>query len=203
MIAYLTGRVLNKAADSVIIETHGIGYEVIVPLSTFYSLPEKEENVSLHIYTHVREDALNLFGFSTKLEKDLFQMLISVSGIGPKLSISILSGIGPRELLRAISREDAHRLQAIPGVGKKTASRLALELKDRADRMLENESLVVPAGGVKGPENIIDDALSALLNLGYPARQAEKVVKEAQARFGCQDLADLIRQALKALAEKK
>ena len=130
MIAHLTGQVFSKTTQSVLIDTGGIGYEVFVPLSTFYTLPEKNEKASLHIYTHVREDALLLFGFHSKLEKKLFLMLISVSGIGPKLAVNILSGIGPEELLGAIARGDTVRLRAIPGIGKKTAERIALELKE-------------------------------------------------------------------------
>jgi Holliday junction DNA helicase RuvA len=125
MIAHLSGQLFKKSTQSVIIEAGGIGYEVFVPLSTFYALPETGERVNLNIFTHVREDALILFGFSTRLEKELFLMLISVSGIGPKLSVNILSGIGPQDLLKAMARGDAVRLQAIPGVGKKTHRFLA------------------------------------------------------------------------------
>ena len=115
MIAHINGALFSKTTQSVIIEAAGIGYEVFVPLSTFYTLPEKDERVSLHIYTHVREDALHLYGFQTRLEKNLFMLLISISGIGPKLAANILSGIGPQDLLEAIVRGDAIQLQAIPG----------------------------------------------------------------------------------------
>ncbi|MBW2142880.1 MAG: Holliday junction branch migration protein RuvA, partial [Deltaproteobacteria bacterium] len=144
MIAHLKGSVFRKTTESVIIDANGIGYEVFVPLSTFYNLPDEAGSVSLHIYTHVREDILALFGFHTKLEKNIFLMLIFVSGIGPKLALNILSGMGPQELLEAIARGDSLRLQAIPGVGKKTAERIALELKDRALKVLGQEKVPTP-----------------------------------------------------------
>ena len=126
MIVHLKGHLQRKTPHAVVVDNAGIGYEVIVPLSTFYALPEEAEKVSLHIYTHVREDAFVLFGFHRPLEKEIFMMLISVSGIGPKLAINILSGIGPEELLDAMAVGDAARMQSIPGVGKKTAERIAL-----------------------------------------------------------------------------
>jgi len=200
MIAYLTGQLFRKTTQSVIIEAGGIGYEIFVPLSTFYTLPEKDETVNLHIYTHVREDALLLFGFQTKLEKDLFLMLISVSGIGPKLSVNILSGIGPQELLGAIASGDAVRLRAIPGVGKKTAERIALELKERACRLLDMEE-VAPAPALEAEEKgLFDDALSALLNLGYSKKSAKAAVEKARPVDKEMTLEGLIREALKILS---
>lgn len=200
MIAHLTGPLLKKTTQSVIIEAGGIGYEVFVPLSTFYTLPEKDEQVSLNIYTHVREDALLLFGFQTRLEKDLFLMLISVSGIGPRLSVNILSGIGPQELLEAIASGDAIRLQAIPGVGKKTAERIALELKDRAYQLVDKEKispLLAPEGEEKG---LVDDALSALLNLGYAPKAAKAAIEKTRSQAREMTLEEIIREALKILA---
>ena len=200
MIAYLTGQLFRKTTQSVIIEAGGIGYEVFVPLSTFYTLPEKEEKVSLHIYNHVREDALLLFGFHTKLEKDLFLMLISVSGIGPKLSINILSGIGPQGLLGAIANGDTVRLRAIPGVGKKTAERIALELKDHACKLLDKEAVALPPA-IEGEEKgLMDDALSALLNLGYSPKAAKVAIEKARPLIKKMNLEGLIRKALKVLA---
>jgi Holliday junction DNA helicase RuvA len=200
MIAHLSGPVFRKTTQSVVIEAGGIGYEVFVPLSTFYTLPEKDEKVSLHIYTHVREDALLLFGFQTKLEKELFLMLISVSGIGPKLSINILSGIGPQELLEAIARGDAVRLRAIPGVGKKTAERIALELKERACQLVDQEEMT-PLPLLEGEEKgLVDDALSALLNLGYSPKAAKLGIEKARAFIKDMTLEGLIREALKLLA---
>ena len=200
MIAYLTGQLFRKTTQSVIIEAGGIGYEIFVPLSTFYTLPEKDETVNLHIYTHVREDALLLFGFQTKLEKDLFLMLISVSGIGPKLSVNILSGIGPHELLGAIAGSDTVRLRGIPGVGKKTAERIALELKERACRLLDMEE-VAPAPALEAEEKgLFDDALSALLNLGYSKKSAKAAVEKARPLDKEMTLEALIREALKILS---
>ena len=199
MIAYLTGTLFTKTPRSVIVENNGIGYEVIVPLSTFYALPEQDESVSLHIHTHVREDALTLFGFQSPLEKDIFLMLISVSGIGPKLAINILSGIGPDELLGAMALGDAVRLQTIPGVGRKTAERIALELCDRASAVSSDLSIASPPAITDDHKRILDDALSALLNLGYPAKSAKKAVDRATLNMNEVNLEGLIKEALKLL----
>ncbi len=199
MIAHLKGHLFRKSTDSLIVDAGGIGYEVIVPLSTFYALPEEEEGVSLHIYTHVREDALLLFGFNTNLEKHLFLMLIAVSGIGPKLAVNILSGIGPEELLEAMARGDAPRLQSIPGVGKKTAERIVLELKDRALKSLgDKEMSPVPVARDKD-RALRDDALSALTNLGYQSKAAKRVLEKACLSEDSMTLEALIKKALKAL----
>lgn len=200
MIAYLKGRLQNKAPGTLIIENSGIGYEVLVPLSTFYALPEEEEQVSLHIYTHIREDAFILFGFKTVLEKDIFCLLISVSGIGPKLAVNILSGIGPDMLLEAISESDIGRLQSIPGLGKKTAERIALELKDKA-RKIDTE-VKLPAARISpiADKTLMDDALSALTNLGYTAKAAEGAVDKAASSRDDISLESLIKEALRLLA---
>ena len=200
MIAHINGILLKKTTQSLIIDNDGIGYEIIAPLSTFYSLPEENNRVSLHIHTHVREDAFILFGFKTLLEKEIFRMLISVSGIGPKLAINVLSGIGPDELLEAMARGDALRLQSIPGVGKKTAERIALELRDKAIEV--RPDLDVTHGQVKTSEDkkIVDDALSALLNLGYPARSAKSAVQKALSVIKDVNLEGLIKEALRLLA---
>jgi len=200
MIAHLTGILLAKSPQSIIIDVGGVGYEVIAPLSTFYALPEPNEKVGLSIYTHVRDDALTLFGFQSRLEKSLFLMLISVSGIGPKLAVNILSGIGPPDLLEAIARGDALRLQAIPGVGKKTAERIALELKDRAARAIGDRDIPqVPAPQAED-RRIMEDALSALINLGYGAKSAKMAVDKARSRLGEMTLEELIREALRTLS---
>lgn len=200
MIAYLEGVVFQKDTQSVIINVGGVGYEVFVPLSTFYTLPEIEERVGLHIYTHVRDDILLLFGFQTKIEKELFLMLISVSGIGPKLSINILSGIGPPELLEAIAVGDAVRLRSIPGVGKKTAERIALELKDRAAKSL-GEKQITPRPILEDKDKgLMDDAISALINLGYPIKSAKKAIEKTLALHEKITLEGLIKEALKVLA---
>jgi Holliday junction DNA helicase RuvA len=200
MISHLKGSVFRKTTESVIIDANGIGYEVFVPLSTFYNLPDEAGSASLHIYTHVREDILALFGFHTKLEKNIFLMLISVSGIGPKLALNILSGIGPQELLEAMARGDSLRLQAIPGVGKKTAERIALELKDRALKVLGQEKVPMPHIPEGEGRQLIDDALSALLNLGYSAKSVNPALEKARATVKEMTLEGLIREALRILA---
>jgi Holliday junction DNA helicase RuvA len=183
----------------VIIDTGGIGYEVLVPLSTFYTLPEIDEDVGLHIYTHVREDALSLFGFQTVPEKSIFLLLISVSGIGPKLAVNILSGIGPNDLVEAISHGDTMRLQAIPGVGKKMAERMALELRDKVNQV-GIESKTAPVQVVAGEnERTRKDALSALQNLGYTSKAAGRALEKALALVKEDDLEGLIRESLKLL----
>jgi Holliday junction DNA helicase RuvA len=200
MIAHLTGLLFKKTTQSVILEAGGIGYEVFIPLSTFYSLPKEEERASLHVHTHVREDALVLFGFHSRIEKDLFTMLISVSGIGPKLAINILSGIGPQELLMAIASGDAVSLRAIPGVGKKTAERIALELKDRAARMIGDQQLPLSQPTETGETLLFDDAISALTNLGYPPKSAKQAIEKVRSSLREMSLEGLIKEALKAMA---
>jgi len=200
MIAHLKGILFKKTTQSIIINVGGVGYEVSVPLSTFYSLPETDESVSLQIHTHVKDDSLTLFGFNTSLEKALFLMLVSVSGIGPKLSINILSGMGPQDLLEAIAHGDAIRLQAIPGIGKKTAERIALELKDRASKAL-GEMDISPVPVSRGKDRvIIEDALSALMNLGYSPKSAKMAIERAKSRVKEMTLEDLIREALRILS---
>ena len=200
MIAHLKGVLFKKTTQSIIIDVAGVGYEVSVPLSTFYSLPETDEKVSLQIHTHVKDDSLILFGFNTSLEKALFLMLVSVSGIGPKLSVNILSGMGPQDLLEAIAQGDAIRLQAIPGIGKKTAERIALELKDRASKAL-GEMDISPMPVSRGEDSLtMDDALSALMNLGYSPKSAKLAIEKAKSRVKEMSLEDLIREALKILS---
>ncbi|MBN1905638.1 MAG: Holliday junction branch migration protein RuvA [Deltaproteobacteria bacterium] len=201
MIAHLKGTLLSKATDSVIIDVNGLGYEVFVPLSTFYTLPDEQgHEISLHIHTHVREDALLLYGFKTILEKRIFRLLISVSGIGPKLGMNILSGIGPDALLTAIAQGDVARLQSIPGVGKKTAERIALELKDKA-KLIRPDSADMPPTKIASHEErlIKDDAISALVNLGYTLKAAEKAVEKALTGPGDKTLEFVITEALRVL----
>ena len=200
MIAHLHGMLLKKTPQSLIIDNAGIGYEVFAPLSTFYALPDETEEVSLHIYTQVKEDALVLFGFQTPLEKGIFLLLISVSGIGPKLSLNILSGIGPEELVGAIASKDAVRLQTIPGVGKKTAERIALELGEKAQLIMGDMKATLPPVVVSADKKVLDDAISALLNLGYSAKLAKNAVGKAHANNEDSSLESLIREALRVLA---
>ena len=200
MIAHLKGVLFKKTTQSIIIDVGGVGYEVSVPLSTFYSLPETDESVSLQIHTHVKDDSLTLFGFNTSLEKALFLMLVSVSGIGPKLSVNILSGMGPQDLLEAIAQGDVMRLQAIPGIGKKTAERIALELKERASKAL-GEMDISPMPVSRGKDRvIIEDALSALMNLGYSPKSAKMAIERAKSRVKEMTLEGLIREALRILS---
>jgi holliday junction DNA helicase RuvA len=175
MIAFLRGRVHDKQPNRVIVDVGGVGYEVHVPLSTFYNLGDEGVEVSLRVHTHVREDALQLYGFLTELERQLFERLIAISGIGPKLAIVILSGMETRDLVTAVQRADVARLTSIPGIGKKTAERIVLELKDRLSQII-----VPTTPGTATPPSSADqlraDLLSALLNLGYHRQQAEKAI---------------------------
>jgi len=199
MIAHLNGSLLKKTPQVAIIDNGGVGYEVYVPLSTYYALPGEDERVSLHIYTHVREDALTLFGFQTLLEKEIFLMLISVTGIGPKLANNILSGIGPAELLAAMAAGDALRLQAIPGVGRKTAERIALELKEKAAEMSTDRQSLGAQITTDEAHEVFEDALSALLNLGYSPRLAKEAVRKALTAVEEVHLEGVIKEALKSL----
>jgi holliday junction DNA helicase RuvA len=201
MIAHLKGTLLTKATESVIIDVNGLGYEVFVPLSTFYTLPEEQgHEISLHIHTHVREDAFLLYGFKTILEKRIFRMLISVSGIGPKLGINILSGIGPDTLLTAIAQGDVAKLQTIPGVGKKTAERISLELKDKAKLIRPDITDMQPLKIASHEEiTLRDDAVSALVNLGYTLKAAEKAVDKAISGPGEKTLEIVITESLRVL----
>jgi len=200
MIAYLRGTLLRKSTQGVILDNGGVGYEVHVPLSTFYALPEDGQEAALHIYTHVREDALALFGFHTGLEKNLFLMLISVSGIGPRLGINILSGIGPHELVKALARGDSLGLQSIPGVGRKTAERLVLELREKAQKTFGETQGEVPEPERALDRKTQDDALSALVNLGYPVKLAKGAVEKARVKDKEMSLEHLIKEALRILA---
>jgi Holliday junction DNA helicase RuvA len=173
VIAQLRGAIVEKHPSRLIVEVGGIGYDVQVPLSTFYVLGEPGTPVTLRIHTHVREDVIALYGFATALEQYLFERLIAISGIGPKLALAVLSGIEPAQLVKAIRLQDVARLTAIPGIGKKTAERIGLELKDRLPAALQaagQEPAATPE------DQLRDDLLSALLNLGYQRAVAEKAV---------------------------
>lgn len=193
MIAHLRGRILEKQPNRLVVDANGVGYDVTVPLSTFYGLGETGSEIALRIHTHVREDTLALYGFATRLEQELFERLISVSGIGPKVAIAVLSGIEPPELVRAIERADLARLTAIPGVGKKTSERIVVELKDRLPRT----ALAAPEGRV---DAVGADVLSALVNLGYHRPLAEKAVKAAVNASPRGDFEHTLKQALRELA---
>jgi len=196
VIAHLRGKIFSKQPNRVVVDVSGVGYDVFVPLSTFYGMGEPGTDTALRIHTHVREDALHLFGFATALEQELFERLIGVSGIGPKVALAVLSGIEPKELIRAIERDDLARLTAIPGVGKKTSERIVLELKDRLPRV---EHTPAPGDGAAEPSAMKDDVLSALMNLGYHRPLAEKAV-EAAIKMKIGDFEQTLRQALRELA---
>jgi Holliday junction DNA helicase RuvA len=199
VIAHLRGHILEKHPNRIVVEVGGVGYDVFVPLSTFYGLGDPGGEISLRIHTHVREDALALYGFGTILEQDLFERLISVSGIGPKVALGVLSGIEPQELMRAIERGDVARLTAIPGVGKKTSERIVLELKDRLPRV---QVAAVGAGGAATGQSLVrDDVLSALVNLGYHRPLAEKAVAAATRTVIDGDFERTLKQALRELAK--
>jgi Holliday junction DNA helicase RuvA len=198
MIASLTGRLTRKGADYLIVDVSGIGYQVSVPLSTFCSIPEPGADVSLHIHTHLREDSLSLFGFLTQPEKDMFQMLLSVGGIGPKLALAVLSSLPVPELSCALQASDDSRLCSIPGIGKKTAARMVLELKDKVRIVLPDAASPRSADD----QDRLDDVVSALVNLGYKRAQAEDAVNKVNRKRAGIALEDLIREALSLLLKK-
>lgn len=197
MIAHLHGRILEKQPNRIVVDVAGVGYDVSVPLSTFYGLGEAGSEITLRIHTHVREDALLLYGFATRLEQDLFERLISISGIGPKVALAVLSGIEPPDLIRAIERGDLARLTAIPGVGKKTSERIVLELKDRLPKVQSPTTVEEQASA---PSLLRDDVLSALMNLGYHRPLAEKAVDSAVKAAVDGDFERTLKQALRELA---
>jgi holliday junction DNA helicase RuvA len=200
VIAHLRGKVFSKQPNRVVVDVSGVGYDVFVPLSTFYGMGEPGTETALRIHTHVREDALQLFGFATALEQELFERLISVSGIGPKVALAVLSGIEPKELLRAIERGDLARLTAIPGVGKKTSERIVLELKDRLPRV-SADAAPVAGDGDSTPAPLQDDVISALVNLGYHRPLAEKAASSAVRVAPDAGFERTLKQALRELAK--
>jgi len=202
MIALISGRLAAKAPGSVVVDVHGVGYQVLIPLSSFYELPEPGNEVSLHIHTHVREDALLLYGFLTEKEKGLFLALTGVSGVGPKLALNIISGLPFDTLVEAIVRGDDARVATIPGIGKKTAARLILELKDKVAALGFEADTTGPCKVGTGANRQKDEAVSALVNLGYNKGHAEDAVKRVCASGGDDvQLEALIREALKVLSK--
>ncbi|MEE9912376.1 MAG: Holliday junction branch migration protein RuvA [Deltaproteobacteria bacterium] len=201
MIALLSGKIAYKGISHIVVDTQGVGYRVFIPLTTFYELPEAGETVTLHIHTSVKEDAINLFGFYTLQERDLFQLMISVSGIGPKVAMNILSGITSSELLEAISGGNLAKLVTIPGIGKKMAERLILELKEKAIKKMAADQIPVMDARQKQKDMIREDVLSALVNLGYKAGAAkdalDKVIRDEE---GEPAMDQLLKKALKILA---
>ena len=199
MIASLTGRLRRKATDYLIVDVDGVGYQVFVPLSTYYSLPEAGDEVSLHIHTHLREDLLSLFGFMTETDKDMFLLLMGVSGIGPKLALAVLSSLSVRDLSHAIQASDDSKLCTIPGIGKKTAARMVLELKDKIKHLAP---LVFSQERVTAISEDVEDAISALVNLGYKGALAEEALRKVREQRSGMSIEELIREALNVLMKR-
>jgi len=193
MIGYLEGQLIDKSPNQILMKVGGVGYRIFIPLSTFYALPEPPATVALQIHTRLQEDALHLYGFNTQEEKDLFLQLLSIPRVGAKTALNILSGINPEDFAQALLAGDDKRLAGIPGIGKKSAARIVLELKDK----LPPARRPRPASA---GEKLMQDALSALINLGYSKNLAEKALDAAKA-LGAGSLEDLLRQSLKSLAK--
>jgi len=205
MIAFLTGKLLEKQANSVIVDVGGVGYEVTIPLSTFYEIGEIGDDIQLRIYMHVREDALQLFGFKTEREKQLYLKLISVQGIGAKSGITMLSGMSADEIIVAIRTDNLARLISIPGVGRKTAERLVIELRDKLNDLsstaAQQQLSTTGTGGNVTADAVYDDAISALTNLGYQRNAAEKALKQAVQEGTEMSVQKLLRRSLQLLAK--
>jgi Holliday junction DNA helicase RuvA len=200
MIARISGILVYKSVSHLIVDVLGMGYRVFVPLTTFYELPDTSQKVTLHVHTHVKEDSINLFGFYSSEEKAVFQLMISVSGIGPKLAMNILSGITAAELIRAVSQGDLNRLVHIPGVGKKMAERIILELKEKMVKLDSCESTVRDLS-IASTDEVKSDALSALINLGYKSQTAKSAVDRISNEFPePMTLEILLKRSLKLLA---
>lgn len=198
MIAHLEGVLREKAPTRAVVMVGGVGYEVLVSLATFGALPDEGKPVSLRVHTHVRDDAIQLFGFHTDLERTLFEQLIRTSGVGPKLAQSVLSGMAPRDLLAALAREDLAALRAIPGIGTKTAQRILVDLRDRA---VELAASAPDEPGVAPAADAFEEVVSALVNLGTPRARAERVAREVADERGAEvAIEDWVRAALRRLS---
>lgn len=197
MIAFLRGRILEKHPNRIVVDVGGVGYDVQVPLSTFYVAGDEGAEIQLRVHTHVREDMLALYGFAASLELAMFERLIGVSGIGPKVALAVLSGIEARDLAGAIQRNDLARLTSIPGVGKKTAERICVELRDRLPKAVE-----AAAGGAppSPADTLRDDLVSALVNLGYHRQAVDKALDKHLDAGGDRTFEDVLRLALKDLS---
>jgi Holliday junction DNA helicase RuvA len=199
MIGQLRGRLADKRPNQVLVDVGGVGYNVAVPLSTYAVLGELHTEVTLLIHTHVREDALSLYGFLSSREKHLFEMLLSASGVGPTLALKILSGMSAEELIPAIRGNDLGRLTKIPGVGRKTAERMVVELKDK----LEAIAVAEQKPAVASPAGVEADVISALINLGYDGRTAENAVSEGKREVGISNFEKLLKVSLQSLTCQK
>jgi Holliday junction DNA helicase RuvA len=205
MIAHLNGRLLSKEATSVIVDVAGVGYEVSIPFSTFYEVGDVGSNVELRIYTHVKEDALQLYGFKTLLERQLFISLLSVSGVGPKIGIALLSGMSADELVTSIKNNNLARLTAVPGVGRKTAERLVVDLREKmitlaASQTTEEPGVAFDSALPSSDDDVRSQALSGLLNLGYQRTAAEKAIDAALNDGGEITVEAVLRRGLRKLA---
>jgi Holliday junction DNA helicase RuvA len=203
MIACLQGSLLTKSVEHVVVDVHGVGYQVLIPLSTYYTLPDLGERVTLLTTTYVREDALRLYGFVTPEEQRLFELLMGVSSIGPRLALNMLSSLAPGDLQQAIAGSDIARLQTIPGVGRKTAERVVLELKEKVG-LLEITVSGPPGVAAMADDQMVGDVVSALLNLGYKRGEAEKAVRTIRdEQDGAPTLEVLLKDALRRLARTR
>lgn len=198
MIALLTGKIAHKSPDFIILDVNGVGYRVQIPFSTYYALPAEGGSVSLQIHTSVKEDAINLYGFRTQQEKEVFQLLIGVSGVGPKLANGILSNSEPSELAESLMRGDLARLSAIPGIGKKTAERLVLELKEKVKKLGITQTQAQDVAPAAAKQEIREDVLSALINLGYKEAVVQKALGEIRIAEDA-TVESILKQALKIL----
>jgi Holliday junction DNA helicase RuvA len=207
MIAHLSGTLLSKNPNSVIVDVSGVGYEVSIPVSTFYELEDTGSNVKLRIYTHVKEDALQLYGFKTARERELFINFISVSGIGPKLGIALLSGMSADELIASIKTNNLARLTLIPGVGKKTAERLIVDLREKMAALstteIEEQAGAQPdAAQAASEDSVRSQALSGLMNLGYQRSAAEKAIDAALGEDGEISVESVLKRSLRKLGSR-
>lgn len=196
MIALLCGTLIEKHPNQLVVDVHGVGYDITIPVSTFSSLPDVGANVTLRIHTHVREDALSLFGFLTAEEKTLFEKLISVSGIGPKLAITALSGLATADLIAAIRQGQIDQLVRVPGVGRKTAERIVLELREKLDALAPSRA-AAPQAAKPALSAVEEDVISALINFGCSRAAAEAALLKAKTESGAEEFDPLFRRALK------
>ncbi len=203
MISFLSGTILEKASNTVIVDVSGVGYEVTVPLSTYYELGEKGEQVELRIFTYVREDTLQLFGFKSRREKALYLKLLSVQGIGAKSGIAMLSGMNADEIMLAIRTDDLARLTSIPGVGRKTTERMVIELRDKLDDIGISDlpKTADKMGAAESGNEVFEDAYSALINLGYQPKAAKKALRAAVDEGTEMTVQKLLRRGLQLLAK--
>ncbi|MEI7810954.1 MAG: Holliday junction branch migration protein RuvA [Ignavibacteria bacterium] len=194
MIGHLTGRIISKKPTQVILDVHGVGYVVYISINTFEKIPDIGQTVSLHIFMSVKEDALTLFGFFSEPEKQMFELLISVNGIGPRLAQNVLSGIQIEDLCQALKTGNLPRLIAIPGIGRKTAERMLIDLREKADNIAEEKNSAIPY-------KVKDDAIAALTTLGYNQKMSEKVIRDLLTGNPAMTIEDLVRQALSHLSK--